>query len=386
VKVLIIAHNYYSFGGAESVLRNLVKNISRRNVVLYLLTDSVNTSNKDNNFAKIYYIPLRTIPIINASKFLMRTFRLLRNILKEERFDLVHVHGNIAKPPKNIPSLMTIHGTYKNELPYLLKHPTSPFYKLIYSSIVYSQYLYEKHTYRFAKYYHTVSTISKEEIVEVGGINPENIFVIPNGVDINKFKPKNTRDKVISNLNLPENVRIVLFVGSIQPRKGVHVLIKSVPPILKKHNVFLLIVGGHPRFGGSYLNYLNELVNRLRISEHVMFLGKVSDEMLIDLYNACDLVVLPSYHEGFGLPILEAAACGKTSVITHACGAKDVLGEFGYYVKPDDHEELAIRIIKALDEIGPYNDKLRKRVEKNYTWDKIAERMVKLYEWCVERG
>lgn len=388
MKVLVVAHNYYSFGGAESVMRNLMENISKQNVDLHLLTDNVADNNIDNNFEQVYCIKNHnTIPAINAFEFLIRSFRLMRNILKEEPFDIVHIHGNIVKPPKNIPSLMTVHGTYKNELPYLLKHPISPFYKILYSSLVYSQYLYEKHTYKFVRYYHAVSTQTKKELIEMG-IPADKIFQIPNGVDTNRFYPKNTKEKLLNKLNLREDTgtKIVLYVGGITPRKGIHVLIKAIPYVLKEYNAHFIFVGGTPRLAKSYVNYLNNLVNSLRIKDFVHFMGRVSDEELVDIYNACDLFVSPSYSEGCSLNILEAAACGKPVVATDVGGAKDILGDYGYYVEPDDYVGLVKWIVRALNERNFYNNEIRKRVEENFTWKKVAKEMVKLYEKCIEMG
>jgi len=385
MKALVVAHNYYGFGGAENVMRNLMENISEQKVELHLLTDNVADNNTDNDFEQIYYIKNHnTIPAINAFEFLMCSFRVMRKILREEDFDIIHIHGNIVKPPKNIPSLMTVHGTYKNELPYLLKHPISPFYKVFYSSSVYSQYLYEKHTYKFAKYYHAVSTQTKKELVEMG-IPADKIFVIPNGVDTNKFHPKDTKEKLLNKLNLPEDSKIVLYVGGITPRKGVHVLIKAIPQVLKENNAHFVFVGGTPRLAKSYVNYLDNLINSLKIKDFIHFMGRVSDEELIDIYNACDLFVSPSYSEGCSLNILEAAACGKKVVATDVGGTRDILGELGYYVEPDDHIGLAKEIVRVMNDESS-KEKLRSRIENNFSWDKVARRVKNLYEKLLGDG
>lgn len=383
MRILVIALRYFEFGGAENVMRSLTSEISKfDDVELAMLTNKYKRGG--GNFEKVYTSHFYDIPFINNIEPMFIWRRALKKAINEVKPDLIHMHGCIVPIPKSIPSLMTVHGTYKNELQFLLKHPISPFYKTFYSSLVYSQYLYEKHTYKFANFYHAVSVQTKKELVEIG-IAPDKIFVIPNGVYINKFYPKDTKERLLDKLDLKGNAKIALYVGGIVPRKGIHVLIKAIPHVLKEHNAHFIFVGETPRLAKSYTKYLYDLTNSLNVKDFVHFLGRVSDEELISYYNACDLFVSPSYSEGCSLNILEAAACGKKVVATDVGGARDILGEYGYYVKPDDFIGLAKEIVRAMDEKSN-GEKIRIRIERNFSWENIGRRVVDLYEKCIENG
>ena len=184
--------------------------------------------------------------------------------------------------------------------------------------------------------------------------------IIGGGVDLNKFKIINLKEKFI------------LCVGRLSKEKGHDILIKAMSGLDKK----LIIVGDGPE-----KENLKNLANKLKVN--VEFKGLVKKNELCILYNQSYFLVLPSlYGETFGFVILEAFACGKTAIITDIPGPRDVVNSnFSIIIKPGD--------VKALNKAMKYlleNKKIRKKfgrranafVKKNYSWDILAKRFFEI--------
>ena len=163
-----------------------------------------------------------------------------------------------------------------------------------------------------------VSTnIEKEDIARLYQVNRTSIEVIPPGVNTDLFHPADTR-MARQKLNL-ENRQTILYVGRIEPLKGLDILLKAVALLNDDTGPNLLIVGGSLEKDAE-LERLNTLANNLDISDIVTFTGSVDQEYLPDYYNAADVFVLPSWYESFGLAALEAMACGTPVVVSRVGG------------------------------------------------------------------
>ncbi|MCW3128986.1 MAG: glycosyltransferase family 4 protein [Methanophagales archaeon] len=208
--------------------------------------------------------------------------------------------------------------------------------------------------------------------------NYENkIEVIPNGVDITKFRPIKVEKE--------ENTLFFLSVLDEYHRyKGLDYLLKGLMRVKKEIPNVRLIVGGE----GKLLNYYKQKASSMGLRDNVEFAGFIPDEQIVKYYNKCDLFILPSIsakQEGFGIVLLEAMACEKPVVSTEIVGvAEDVReGNAGRIVKPNDEEALVEAIIKILtdkDLAMKMGINGRKLVEEKYTWEMIAAKVLNLYE------
>jgi glycosyltransferase involved in cell wall biosynthesis len=131
--------------------------------------------------------------------------------------------------------------------------------------------------------------------------------------------------------------------------------------------------------GRSYVDIMKKRAQRAGIADRVLFLGPVPQADLKSLYNACSLFLSASITEGCSLNILEAAACGKPVVSTDVGGARDVLGDLGRYAPINDPGALSARVIEALDDSRTYLPGLRERIEADFSWWRIAEKMTGVY-------
>lgn len=176
-----------------------------------------------------------------------------------------------------------------------------------------------------------VSTeLEKKSLQDYYGVPGSKIVVLPPGVDTNLFHQR-SKDESRSRLNLPEEKRIILFVGRIDPIKGLTNLVASVHQLVRLHpdfeeNFLVLLVGGqvHSRafWQQPEVIRVKRMIERKGLSCCVKFLGAKPHRQLIYYYSAADVVVLPSAYESFGLVIMEAMACGRAVLASRVGGLK----------------------------------------------------------------
>ncbi len=241
----------------------------------------------------------------------------------------------------------------------------------------------------------TVSYAMKDELIQLG-FPRERIQVSYNGVDPQKYNPadispEQTR-KIRAHYGLSDSDLMILFLGRLVGVKGVDKLIMAMPHILQKHpNARLVIVGV-----GDLQEYLQNLVRTIKMDQYVKFrFDFISEEERILHYAACDMAAFPSLYEPFGIVALEAMAMEKPVVVGAAgvSGMREIViccGEeqCGYHVDPNNPSDIAWGIMSTLE--SPEKRKWlgkngRKRVLKEFTWSRIAEKTIGLYESFAKR-
>ena len=203
-----------------------------------------------------------------------------------------------------------------------------------------------------------VSKATKNDLVKKMGIDPKKIEVIYEGYDNKLFKP-DTKDNSLSTY--------YLFVGTIQPRKNLERIIKAVAKLKQK----LVIVGVR--------GWMSDKIYKLGQKEGVKFLGYVPDEKLPALYSGAIALVFPSLFEGFGLPLIEAQACGCPVLTSNTSSMPEIAGKGAIYVNPYSVES----IIRGIREIGKVREKLIKfgfENVKRFSWEKCARETLEVLE------
>lgn len=222
------------------------------------------------------------------------------------------------------------------------------------------------------------------------------IVVIPPGVDTAHFYPI-PMDEARAFIGLKPENRMLLFVGRIEPLKGLETLIRAMSCLQvcsQNSPVYLAIIGGEPDAAPEQMSAemarIQKLCNDLCLGQMVAFLGKRGQNSLPYYYSAADVLVMPSHYESFGMVALEAMACG-TPVIASQVGGLAFLvqdGITGYHVPYDDPEALCHRLERLL-----YDSALRAQMGRqatqyaqNYAWEKIAEQIITLYQEMIVRA
>jgi len=241
----------------------------------------------------------------------------------------------------------------------------------------------------------TVSYAMKDELIGLG-FPREKIQVSYNGVDPQKYNPETVSKADVQNVRakygIKEDEFMILFLGRLVGVKGVDKLIMALPHILAKQPKAKLVIVGV----GDLQEYLTNLTRMIKLDEYVKFcFDFIPEEERILHYAACDLAVFPSHYEPFGIVALEAMAMEKPVVVGAAgvSGMREIViccGEeqCGYHVDPNNPSDIAWGVISALE--NPERRKWlgkngRKRVLSEFTWNKIAEKTISLYESIVKR-
>lgn len=204
----------------------------------------------------------------------------------------------------------------------------------------------------------------------------DKINIVPNGICLEKFNIQLSKEECKSKLGFADT-KIVLFVGSIHLLKGVDVLLKSIPKIIKHNKNAMFIFAGN----GDIKEY-EALSKKIEVSKYVKFVGYINEKKAL-YYNAADIFVLPSLTECFPLVNLEAMACGLPIVATNVGGNQDVVinGENGLLITPNNSEILSDAIISLLDDENKREmmGKIGKEIVINYTWDSIGDKVDHIY-------
>ncbi len=225
----------------------------------------------------------------------------------------------------------------------------------------------------------------KRDMAEHYGAAPETIGVVPCGVNMDLFQPMD-RAAARARLGFGDE-KVLLFVGRIDPVKGVDRLVRSLPLVAGIDKLKLVIIGGDEASAGE-VERLRTLAAGLGVGDSVVFRGAVSQPDLMVYYNAADATVVPSYYESFGLVGLESLACGTPLVAADVGCLKDIVipGETGLVVPDNTPERLAEGISRVL--AGPAASRafVRESVE-DYSWENVAGGVVKQlrYTLCKTR-
>jgi D-inositol-3-phosphate glycosyltransferase len=224
--------------------------------------------------------------------------------------------------------------------------------------------------------------------------NDRKLKVIPPGVDTSHFYPISS-DEAKQYIGLQPNDRMVLFVGRIEPLKGVDTLIRAMACLKLKDQgrpVHLAIIGGEPDASPQEMTAemarLQQLCDDLCMGKMVVFLGRRGQDTLPYYYSAAEVVVMPSHYESFGMVALEAMACG-TPVIASDIGGLGFLvqdGETGFTV-PDGEPDLLCEKLSLVLGDRDLRTKMGARAEQvaqSYDWEKIAKQIVDVYEGLVK--
>lgn len=228
------------------------------------------------------------------------------------------------------------------------------------------------------------SNNTKNDCIKYLGIPEERIKVIclaPNEI----FTPQKNKEKLRSYLQnkFDLNFPFILSVGTLEKRKNIPNLLKAFYKLKKTDkNHKLVIVGGK---GWRYEGIFDYLC-KLNLEKDVIFTGYISDEDLFKFYNTADLFVYPSLYEGFGLPPLEAMACGCPVITSNTSSLPEVIGDAGIMIDPTDSDALfdAIHRILNDDDLKAELSKKSLQRAKMFSWKKTARETWKVYEKVLE--
>ncbi|HWB83264.1 MAG TPA: glycosyltransferase family 1 protein [Bryobacteraceae bacterium] len=233
----------------------------------------------------------------------------------------------------------------------------------------------------------TGSEFSRASILKAyGDLEEDKVVVVPNAA-ASEFRPI-SRESASAMVRQRFSVRVpfVLSVGDLQPRKNQIGLIRAFARLVRaypqlKHN---LVLAGKETW---FADRVREAARESGVADRIQFFGFVSDSDLLHLYNACDVFAFPSFYEGFGLPVLEAMACGRAVVCSHTSALPEVVDGAALLVDPYVVDEITRALADLLRD-----PELRTRMERlglqraaHFSWQKTAQRTLDVFHEVAER-
>lgn len=352
---------------------NLSKKLMEKGHDITLITRGSLRNIENSNFEgikiiKVFYVPIYPFHV-NIHGFFVN--RLLNKI--GINFDIIHVHTPLSPVIKTfLPVVNTIHSSITEDMRHMEIVNLNSLIMILQGK--FSSYRLIKNLIQNSTVTTTVSNSMVQELKN--DYKFHNAYIVSNGVDHKKLLPLFEKNKN----------RYILYVGRMSYRKGLFELIDAAQHIVKKYGVKFIIVGK-----GEWETIIKRKVKENELENDIIFTGHVNREELITLYQHADIFVMPSRYESGPLTVLEAMSCGKPVIATAVGIVTEVIENMhnGIIVQPNSPHELEKSIAMLLvDE--QLKEKLgtnaRATVEKEYTWDVVADNVENCYQkaMCIK--
>ena len=228
-----------------------------------------------------------------------------------------------------------------------------------------------------------VSSLTAKDTTKILDIQPALISVIPNAVDQNFQQfPQEKIEYFRQKQGIDSETLCLLNVGSNHPRKNITNILKAINILKEKRLSFHLW-----KVGKDFSDEQKAYIQAQGLEDYISYFGKPDKEALLDIYNAADILIAPSLHEGFGMTLLEAMACGTPVITSNVSAMPEVVEDAGLLVDPTNSQEIANAVLTLHKDSTYYQklvDKGLARV-KSFTWEKTAEEIAQIYEKIVNR-
>jgi glycosyltransferase involved in cell wall biosynthesis len=241
------------------------------------------------------------------------------------------------------------------------------------------------HMARVADVIITPTESVRNDVCRIFGVVPEKIFAIPEAARA-CFRPLAVGETAVTRSRLGIGDDFLLSVGTLEPRKNLSVLVNAFAEVTSarpESSTQLVIAGGRGWLSGP----LFDAIKKSPVRDRIVLTDYLHDDDLRALYSACQAFVYPSIHEGFGLPPLEAMACGAPVVASRIPALEETTGEAALLFDPGSVDELTKRILKVLDNESGRRELsaagLRRAAE--FTWKKTAEATLNVYEEALRK-
>ena len=401
VRVLIVSGAFPSSHKevAGSFVYDEAWRISKRNVKVYVARGlrSVRCPKRNlmvdgiyvHNFSRMIDLSLLSLSMKAVGDLPIRSFFrpetvfftvpyswFLVHITKKYKIDVIHAHfaypegfaGLLAKKATGKPLIVTLHGVD------ILTEPSINYgirLKTAYDEMV--RMVLEQADRVFG-----ASRFVCQEALNAG-CDRERLIYFPNGVDLKRFNPKIDGSFVRKRISVTHRP-MIFTLRAHEAKNGIEYLIKAIPLVLREVPNALFVIGGD----GSLRAYHQGLVHKLKVNKQCIFVGRIPQSELPYYYGACDIFVIPSIIEAFGLVTVEAMACGRPVIGSNVGGIPDIIkdGLNGFLVKPRDPEDLAKKIVFLLknpDLMKNMGIEGRKIAEEKFDIKKRIEKVLAVY-------
>jgi len=288
------------------------------------------------------------------------------------RLDVLHSPDFIPPARLRAKSVITVHDLAFLLFPDFLTRPSARYYSRVDIAA------------RKADHIIAVSESTKRDTIRLLGVPPEKITVIPEAAHpiFTPIANADALERVRARYKLPRD--FILFVGTIEPRKNLSTLIRAFRRLRDNYKTdAVLAIAGHR---GWLVEDVDQTLAETHLSDAVRFLGGVPNEELVYLYNAARVFAFPSRYEGFGLPPLEAMACGTPVVTSNVSSLPEVVGDAAMLVDPEDVDGLAVAMWRLLSDENLRRDLRAKGLKRaqTFSWERAARATLDVYHRIAE--
>lgn len=387
MKIMMLSWEYPPriVGGIARVVHDLSHTFSKQGHEVHVITYQEGDTKEFEKDGDVFVHRVTNYPI-NANNFIDWVMQLnfcmvekAADVIKEYgKFNIVHAHdwlvayaARAIKKTYKLPLVATIHATesgrnrgihnssqgYVNDVEWMLTYEAS-------NVICNSMYM-------------------KNEIKNLFGKPSENVFVVPNGINVNKFEGKE-RDWEFRRNYAADYEKIVFFAGRIVNEKGIQVLLNAAPKILSNYPNVKFVIAGR----GPCMDELKGLTNYLGLDNKVYFTGYLNDVQITKMYKAIDIATFPSLYEPFGIVALEGMLAGAATVVSDTGGLNEIIshGIDGMKSYAGNPNSLADSILECL-----FDEKLCERMSKKahekvvaeFNWDTISKKTMDVYKKTI---
>ncbi len=360
---------YYSQAGIGQYVRRLVEGLSQmqtdEEITLLLSRKDRPTWAPDGRFrlARLW------TPCHNRFEQWMLPFEIAL-----ARLDLLHSPDFIPPFRRNCKSVITVHDLAFLLYPYLLTSESARYYGQIRQAVHSTDHII------------AVSESTKQDLMRLLDVPPERVTVVYEaaGPDFRPMADQALVSAVREKYGLPET--FLLFVGTLEPRKNLPMLLHALHLVRERRGsvVPLVVVGRR----GWLCEEVFRTTEALKLSDEVHFLGRIPREDLVRLYNAALCLVFPSMYEGFGLPALEAMACGTPVMASKVASLPEVVADAGLLVAPGDPKAWATAMEEVLDSPELRRELREKglRRAQGFSVKRMAEETLAVYRRVAGQG
>jgi glycosyltransferase involved in cell wall biosynthesis len=321
------------------------------------------------NLPAARFLPTSAIVKANWQRILWEQFVLPFKSQRHHVEVMYYPDHTSALLKKNCPTIITIH-----DLAFLAHPETFAKKNRLYKSLAVAR------SARQADRIIVVSHATKQECLRWLEAPEAKLRVIHNGIDscFKRIDDKDKLEQTRKKLDLPR--QFILFVGTLEPRKNLVKLIAAYADLRRQRKIEheLIVVGAK----GWLFSEIFATVDKLSLKEHVRFLGYVTEDDLVALYNLARVLVYPSLYEGFGFPPLEAMACGCPVVTSNQSSLPEITGEAARLVDSNDATAIADGIFHVLDDANFRQGLIARGLErvKLFTWEKTARQILQVID------